>query len=115
MPLDDLYWARRPFQYGPDAVEDQLDRGQIFKLRGERLDEKLTRLGYCAKLEERVEPVECGECGKRFVDEGARHGHGQQRHRRGDRVETEEEAERRLSRIESEAPLFLERTAASAR
>lgn len=108
-------WARRPFQYG-NGEEAELDRGQVFDLVGERLDEKLVRLGYCAPLEKGSETFECGACGKKFVDEGARRGHGDRRHsQRADRLVTEAQIEREEARLNAEAPLYLEKTAASAR
>jgi len=107
-------WAKRPFGYN----RKELDRGQVFELEGAANDEKLVRLGYVAELSRDVRPVECGECGAKFVDESMRGGHGNKRH--VDRfakseAELEAEADSEERRMNTLAPLDLEKTAASNR
>ena len=96
-------WARRPFQY----QEMDLDRGQLFELRGAPNDEKLERLGYVAALEKGTETYECGECGAKFVDMGMRSGHGQKRHPSVPRTPQEQERfeEREEAMLIQQAPL----------
>jgi len=69
-------WARRPFGYCGETI----DRGQIFRLKGARLDGKLIDIGYAQKLEKHAERFQCGECGKEFVGMEYRTAHGDLRH-----------------------------------
>lgn len=109
----DLYFARRPFTYGRPPVA--LDRGQVIELLGMPNDEKLTRLGYFMKMDTRVDPSECGDCGAKFVGDAERAAHGSDRHteRELDPVAEEEREARRERRMEQEAPLFVENSRAS--
>ena len=77
---EQLYYARRPFQYGNNIPADLLDVDQVFHLRGEPHDERLTRLGYCAPLSGRVTTVQCGLCGKQFITDASLNNHGRLRH-----------------------------------
>lgn len=110
---EEKHWARRPFQYG----QDNLERGQIFSLSGQRNDEKLLRLGYVSKVDTKTEEYQCGVCGKTFIDLGSRDGHGKTGHRRRPLSPEEEDAEldRQERFLEQVAPLNLEKTLASAK
>lgn len=97
----------------------ELDRGQLFDLRGAINDEKLERLGYCALLPDDLDEVyECGECGSRFVDQRMRTGHGDKRHkvRHWDTPLLEDQrADQEERVIIQEAPPYFEKTTASQR
>ena len=71
-----LYWVRRPFQYGPK----QLDRGLVIRLVGMTNDEKLIRLGFLNPLGGEVETSECGKCNSEFLDSGTRDAHVRRTH-----------------------------------
>lgn len=74
--LDLKYWAKRTFGYGTD----DLDRGQVFRLKNEVNDRRLIELGYVTPLEAGVTTYACGVCGVEFIDMGLRDGHGKARH-----------------------------------
>jgi hypothetical protein len=109
-----------------------LDRGQIVELQGMVNDEKLLRLGYISKVQEKSPRIlECGECGAKFLDDSARLAHGRRRHPHRERmpemapgpvydptsgepsvwVDTEGDKEDRER--EQNTPLYLENTTAS--
>ena len=67
-------WATRPFGYG--GIE--LDRGQVFRLKGMRNDKILVDLGYCQPAGQ--DRFACRICGGEFIDLGALDGHGRSRH-----------------------------------
>lgn len=75
-PPVEWVWARRSFGY--DGAD--IDRGQIFRLKGMRLDEKLVRLGYVQELERDAEHYQCAECGAEFIRIEYRTAHGDLRH-----------------------------------
>lgn len=78
-----LFYARRgPLQYGERVPEDIKERDEIFSLRGERNDERLVRQGQVALVSPHARPSQCGECGKKFLTEGAREHHGMRMHKR---------------------------------
>jgi len=52
-------WARRPFGY----CGEMIDRGQIFRLKGARLDGKLIDIGEAQILEKHAERFQCGASG----------------------------------------------------
>lgn len=80
-PMEDVeyIWVRyrRGFGYGGD----QLDWGQIVKLKGLRNDQKLLELGHFQPLEKDAERYQCGVCGAEFYSDVMRTAHGELRHR----------------------------------
>lgn len=111
MPGRPQHYARRPHEY----MGHQYDRGQVIALQGARNDEKLVRLGYVAEIPKDTVLKECGPCGAKFIDEGARDGHAKERHRKRFLTpEEEDQAEdRREKMLEHVAPLHLDKTKAS--
>lgn len=122
-----LYWARRPFGYdGQD-----LDRGQIVGLRGARNDEKLIRLGYVLALIPENKPFACRKCSATFIDLNTLNAHGDKHHgKKAPRTDVPYSAkgntvddtagdaqrfEKEQQRMDQDAPLNLDKTAASAR
>lgn len=109
-----LVVARRSFDYTDDLG---VDRGQIFRLRNCRNDEKMLRLGYVSETNDENGHT-CGKCGAVFTGLLELNGHGKLRHPesgRGFRNPNEEDndAERR-ERMENEiSPLYLDKTVAS--
>jgi hypothetical protein len=104
------YLARRTFGY--DASIPYVDRGMVFKLRGQPNDEKLVRLGYVEPWKGRDALVECNRCGQRFADLGALNQHGKLRH--PDAPIDEGEMLERIEAFESKAaPLYMDQTAAT--
>ena len=75
-PLGVAYWAKRTFRYG----QQQLDRGQIFKLQELPNDRLLVDLGYVAVAEDARTFFACRVCGLQFLDSSMRDGHGKFRH-----------------------------------
>ena len=71
-------FALREFEY--DGETGVLDRGQVIELQGHRNDEKLVNLRFLAPCTPGQELVQCGTCGKWFVDENARQNHGDRVH-----------------------------------
>ena len=111
-----LYFARRPFGY----LGTELDREQLCQLAGALNDEKLVRLGYVAEWPEGQKPVECRYCAGKFLTTTGRDAHGRKRHGpdgRGPRPlsahEEDERLEREEARLQEQAPLYLDQTAAS--
>jgi len=142
-PRGMLVRVRRPQGY---YAEIKLELGRVFKLRGERNDEKLVRLGW---LEPHTgQTLACRACGAEFASEASRMSHGEANHTRrptssvkevplpppsrrerttyteddiaqeqalqaaaSRQIQTEEEHQER--RLEQEAPLYLDKTAAS--
>lgn len=80
--MEAQYYVRRgpTLQYGPKVPEDILDMDQVFSLRGEKNDERLVRLGFVAVVSPRAVVVQCGQCGAKFINEGALEQHGRRRH-----------------------------------
>lgn len=80
-PMQDVehVWVRyrRGFGYGGD----QVDWGQIVKLKGLRNDQKLLELGHFQPLEKDAERFQCGVCGAEFYSDIMRTAHGELRHR----------------------------------
>ena len=73
----DRYVALRTFGY----CGQQLDRGQLFVLRGAVNDEALHRLGYCTPYDvEDGTPIDCRGCGGIFLSVEMRDGHAALRH-----------------------------------
>jgi hypothetical protein len=109
---DQRYWARRPFGYSGR----QLDRGQVLTLTGAVNDEKLVRLGYVARVERNDTTYQCAECGAEFIGISERSSHGNTRHRERELDPHEEDAlvERQERMLEQVAPLYLDKTTASA-
>lgn len=110
-----LVWARRPFDYADDA---QIDRGQYFRLRNYRNDEKLLRLGHVEKVDgDSVNALECSECGGLFIDDFTRGGHVKHRHpnfwRKRNPIEEDQDADRQERMLEAIAPLYMEKTVAT--
>ena len=120
-----LYWARRPFGYdGQD-----LDRGQIVAFVNLRGDEKLIRLGYVLSLLPKDKPLACRYCAGQFIDLNHLNAHGEKRHatkerrpevpfsERGatvdDTAADAQRLEREQQRLDTEAPLNLDKTTAS--
>jgi len=97
----------------------EIERGEIFRLQGMVNDAKLDRLGYVERVSSDAEIAQCGPCGKWFVSEFYRSAHGRRQHpARGRELTPEEqdrEQERLIDRAEAETPLYLDKTAASAR
>lgn len=122
-----LYWARRPFGYDGE----DLDRGQIAGFTGARNDEKLIRLGYVLAVIPSNKLLPCRFCKARFIDLNTLNAHGDKRHAKRERgaalpdsprgVTVDETAgaaqklEREQQRLDTEAPLNLDKTAASTR
>lgn len=73
--VDIDYWATRPMGYG--GLD--LDRGQVFRLKGMRNDSLLVSLDYCQPVRTR-DRYPCRACGSEFTDLGALEGHGRRRH-----------------------------------
>ena len=98
-----------------EYLGQQFDRGQLLAFGQGLNDEKLSRLGYVAKLPRDTVLKECGECGARFIGEGERTGHYKARH--GERFlnpQEEDEAIDRQERLNNDiAPLYLDKTKAS--
>ncbi len=71
------FWAARPFGYGDVAM---LDVGQVIEIEvgQQRNDEKLIRLGLLREVGR--QPVQCGKCGAKFIDEGHLNRHGKSQH-----------------------------------
>jgi len=80
--VETLYFARRPFPYGPHPIEDFLDQHQVFKLNGQRNDEPLVRLGFCALLPPGAQIHACGHCQATFSSAMGLETHGVKRHPR---------------------------------
>lgn len=120
-----LYWARRPFGY----EGDDLDRGQVVAFTNARNDEKLIRLGYVLSLLPKDRPLPCRYCKAEFIDLNTLNAHGEKRHTdkqkrpdvpvgaRGATVDETagqvQQVEREQQRMDEEAPLNLDKTAAS--
>lgn len=108
------YYARRPFDYG----DKQVDRGQVLELLGLRNDEKLIRLGFVLELRRGEHICPCGVCGAQFVGDNELNAHGAMRHANRFQQLSPEEEDRQLDRqekmLEQVAPLYLDKTAASA-
>lgn len=63
--------------YGGQTV----DKGQVIELQGLRNDEALVRQGKLNPVpRQRKKFFACGECGAKFINEGARNVHGDRRH-----------------------------------
>jgi hypothetical protein len=75
-PIGALFWAKRTFGYGGQ----QLDRGQVFKIKGLPNDALLWDLGYVVSVGEGAPTFPCRGCGAEFIDMGMRDGHGKTRH-----------------------------------
>ncbi len=106
--------CRVPFDYAGAAY----DRGQLIQLQGYPNDERLVRLGYVAALEKGAETYACAVCGGQFIGIRERTQHGDKRHApRRERTPADEdaadEAEDRM--LDTVAPLYLDKTAASTR
>ncbi len=71
-------FALREFVY--DDETGTVDQGQVIELRGHRNDGKLLKVRYLAPCHPGDELVQCGACGKYFVDDAARESHGDRRH-----------------------------------
>src|SRR2546428_3737351 len=72
-----LVRVRRPQGF---YAEIKMELGRVFKLRGERNDEKLVRLGW---LEPHTGPaLACRSCGAEFASEATRTTHGEATHTR---------------------------------
>lgn len=122
-----LYWARRPFGYDGD----DLDRGQVVGFTGARNDEKLIRLGYVLALVPENKPLSCRKCKARFIDLNTLNAHGDKQHgkkaartdvpfsERGATVDetagAAQQLEKEQRRLDQDAPLNLDKTAASTR
>ena len=76
MAIGDLVYANKEFTYGGQA----LDRLQVVKLKGFRLDESLLAHGHFIPVPDGAELFQCGECGAEFLAETARDVHGHNRH-----------------------------------
>lgn len=103
------YWARRPMGYsGAD-----FDRGQVLALAGATNDEKLIRLGYVTEVERNATTYTCSHCQGEFIGIAERTAHGDYRHPSRERSAQEQEAleDRLETRLEREAPLYLENAA----
>lgn len=75
-PVNARYWVNWPFESNGYSYE----RGEAIRLVGAVNDEKLVRIGYVKPLS--GEPrYECGACGKKFIEEKMRDGHGRKFHR----------------------------------
>lgn len=109
--MSKLYFARRSFGYG----DVNLDPGQVVSLGGFKNDEKLVRLGYLAESTPGVSLVQCKFCGGKFVSDSQLNAHGLMRHPGKDVSLPEQDArsEQWEARQEQEAPLYLDKTAAS--
>lgn len=71
------YSALRTFVYGGD----QLDRGQVFRLKGLVNDKLMVDLkGYMAPIDVEAPTYPCRVCGLHFIDPGLLNGHGKERH-----------------------------------
>lgn len=103
------FMARRTFDYAADLA---LDRGQIFKLRGEPNDEKLIRLGYVEPLSVRHEVFDCQHCPAKFTDYTVLAGHNKFRHAGMTEHEQAERLEKLQSREQTVAPLYDDKTMA---
>jgi hypothetical protein len=71
-------FALREFTY--DDETGPLDRGQVVELRGHVNDAKLLNLRYLAPCTPGQELLQCGVCGRLFIDDVARTIHGDRRH-----------------------------------
>lgn len=67
----------KKFSYGGE----QLDVGQVVRLKGFRNDSKLLGLGYFRLPTENDDRKTCAECGAVFVADNLRTVHGDNRHR----------------------------------
>lgn len=66
----------RQFEYGGE----ELDRGQVVRLKGFRNDDKLLGLGYFRLPTEDDGRKVCAECGAVFIADNLRTVHGSNRH-----------------------------------
>ena len=71
-----LFWAKRSIGYGGEDV----DRGQVLRLRQLLNDKLLVDLGYIEEVSTEVTRYPCRGCGAEFVDMGMRDQHGRFRH-----------------------------------
>ena len=100
-------WARRPFKY----AGLQLDRGQIFELRGAVNDASLLALGYVQEIARKQPLSECAGCGAKFTEAALRDAHGKKQHSLGrplTPMEQDARREREERLMEQVAPLNLE-------
>jgi hypothetical protein len=128
-PQQHVYVRRAGYGYG---AEGEVDQGQVLTLVGAPNDERLVRLGYLERLPEGAHPVQCGVCARWFLDDRYRTRHGDRRHgrRAGEALEVGEAGghdptgravgalvdttgDREEREMERDAPLYLEKTAAS--
>lgn len=104
--------CRVPFDYAGQGY----DRGQLIQLGGYPNDDRLIRLGYVAALEKGAEIYDCAVCGGRFIGLRERTQHGDKRHappRVMTPAEEDAAAESEERMLDTVAPLYLEKTAAS--
>lgn len=74
-PRDVEMWATREMGYDGQ----QLERGQVFRLKGLRNDKLLSAMDYCLPIET-PERYPCRVCGAVFMDPWQLEGHGKHRH-----------------------------------
>lgn len=75
-PTDALWWSKRTFGYGGQ----QLDRGQVLKLKQLPNDRLLVDLGYVSLVPKGAARYPCRLCGAEFLDMKMRDAHGKTRH-----------------------------------
>jgi len=106
------YYARRAFDYGPQS----LDRGQVFTLGDYPNNERLIRLGYIAEVPRGSDTYICELDGAEFIGEAERRAHGDKITKRAaldpDEQDRFDEREERIAN--QVAPLYLDKTAATA-
>lgn len=102
-----------------------IEHGEVFQLMGLRGDEKLVRLGYVTVFDGRVmpKPISCRLCAKTFTSVGTmsadrcRTIHGEKAHiepaRRPTPMEEDAHADKLDRKVETETPLYLDKTTAS--
>lgn len=107
-----LVWAKRPIGYDGE----ELDRGQLFRLKHCKNDEKLLRINYVGEPPDE-DSYTCVECGGEFIGIAERDAHGKNRHSSQTLTpfqedERQEREERMLAQV---APLDLSKTKASSK
>lgn len=64
------------FEFGYDAEHPRVERGEVFVLSMHANDQTLLDLRYVARVAPGTELVQCGICGKLFVNDETRTVHG---------------------------------------
>lgn len=97
-----------------------IEHGQCFKLRGERGDKNLVKLGYVEVFDARTmpRPLPCRLCPKVFISDRDLVGHGERFHIEPARKLTPMEEDHQAERVDEkitrgDTPLYMDKTTAS--